>query len=164
MDKTAFQWGIEPLRKYATFSGRAPRSEYWYYYLLTIFANMLGSVVDFVSGVPVLGAVLAVALLLPSLAVYVRRLHDLDRRGWWLFAPLAGLFPIAIGLATGGTALFSKSGPSGSGLIWTGIGALTFFGGGVLLFVWFCTRGTEGANRFGDDPLNPTDDFVEVFS
>ena len=164
MDRTGIQWGFEPLRKYATFSGRAPRSEYWWFYLLTVLVQGFAATVDNVSGSEYAGYAIALALALPWTAVYVRRLHDLDRSGWWTLAPLSGLIPAAIGLAVGGPALFAKTGPSGPGLVLAGIGALVFFGICILQFVWLCTRGTSGPNRFGDDPLDPTADVAAVFS
>lgn len=163
MDKTALQWAIEPLRKYSTYSGRAPRAEYWWFYLLTCIVQGFGSVIDTFSGNPYSGGVIGLALLLPTLAVTNRRLHDLDRKGWWLLAPLVGVLPAGLGLLTGGKALYAPGGPSGSGLILMAIGALVFFGIAVLLFVWFCTRGTAGPNRFGDDPFDPMQDVAEIF-
>ena len=157
------QWAIEPLRKYSTYSGRAPRAEYWWFYLLTCVVQGIGSVIDILSKTQYSGGLIGLALLLPTLAVTNRRLHDLDRKGWWLLAPLLGLLPVALGLLTAGPALYAPEGPSGSGLVFMVIGGLAFFGGAVLLFVWFCTRGTVGPNRFGDDPFDPAQDVAEVF-
>jgi uncharacterized membrane protein YhaH (DUF805 family) len=79
------------LRQYAGFHGRARRSEYWWF---TLFAGVLefaAAIVDVVAHTPVIGLVVDLALLLPTLAVGVRRLHDTDRSGWWL---LLGLIPL----------------------------------------------------------------------
>lgn len=74
------------LKKYATFDGRARRSEYWWFILFSILVQMGGGIVgQAVSGL------LCLALLLPSLAVGARRLHDTGRSGWWL---LVGLIPL----------------------------------------------------------------------
>jgi len=89
------------LSKYATFSGRAPRSEYWWWVLATsVFAIFL-RVIDGAAVVPLLGLeplvvwslgplgmLGALALLLPNLAVAVRRLRDTDRSGWWILIVL----------------------------------------------------------------------------
>ena len=76
------------LSKYATFEGRASRSEYWYFVLFTV---LLSFATALISDVLNLFALLAIAL--PSLAVGVRRLHDTDRSGWWYliwFVPVVG--------------------------------------------------------------------------
>lgn len=85
-------WFLEPLRKYATFSGRARRMEYWMFSLAVFIGSLLFAVVDVAFGTAVLGIVFALAILLPALAVTVRRLHDTGRSGWWL---LIALVPFA---------------------------------------------------------------------
>ena len=79
------------MQKYANFSGRAMRSEYWWFILAYIIAYIVLAIVDYVLGVQLLTAILSLGLLIPSIAVGVRRLHDLDKSGWWL---LLGLIPI----------------------------------------------------------------------
>jgi uncharacterized membrane protein YhaH (DUF805 family) len=79
------------MQKYANFSGRAIRSEYWWFVLAYIIAYLVLAIVDYVLGAQLLTAILSLALLSPSIAVGVRRLHDLDKSGWWL---LLGLIPI----------------------------------------------------------------------
>lgn len=85
------------LRQYVGFHGRARRSEYWWFFLFTSLLTLVASFVDSALGIadelgngPV-GAVAGLAILLPSLAVGVRRLHDTGRSGWWL---LIGLIPL----------------------------------------------------------------------
>ncbi|MEK7890617.1 DUF805 domain-containing protein [Burkholderia contaminans] len=113
------------LNKYATFEGRARRAEYWYFVLLTTVLSIAAQIIG-VAGrdggliTLLLLAVLALislALIIPGIAVSVRRLHDTGRSGWFL---LLGLIPVV---------------------------------GGILLLVWTCSRGTEGPNRFGADPI-----------
>ncbi len=70
---------ITCLTKYVDFDGRASRSEYWWFFLFQIIAIMVLSVV-----LPLLGSIASLALLLPALAVGVRRLHDIGKSGWWL--------------------------------------------------------------------------------
>ena len=110
-------------RNYVNFSGRAIRSEFWYWTLFyVVVAVVLGLIDQRLNPGTRLGAssfvniIVLVALFLPSLAVSVRRLHDIDRTGWWVLLDL------------------------------TTIGTL------VLLY-WACLRGTVGANRFGPDPM-----------
>src|SRR4051794_41890965 len=85
------------LTQYAGFSGRARRSEYWWFALASFLASVVASIIDAAIGVSILEGILTLALLVPSLAVAVRRLHDTGRAGWWV---LIGLIPLlgAIGL------------------------------------------------------------------
>jgi uncharacterized membrane protein YhaH (DUF805 family) len=85
---------VATLKKYADFSGRARRTEYWLFVLFNMVIAVLLSVIDYVLSSPgIIGLLFALAILLPSIAVGVRRLHDTDRSGWWLliaFVPLIG--------------------------------------------------------------------------
>jgi len=103
---------------YVNFAGRATRSEYWYWVLFVIVASIVASITDVVLGIRLFKPIFGLAVLLPSIAVGIRRLHDLDRCGWWL---LLNFIPLI---------------------------------GAIVLIVWFCSRGTVGANRFGPDPLS----------
>ncbi|MEX0733596.1 MAG: DUF805 domain-containing protein [Steroidobacteraceae bacterium] len=92
------RWFLAVLKKYATFSGRAPRAEYWYfilfYFLILIGLSIIDSALGLYSGmygIGPLGALFALSMFIPSLAVGVRRLHDIGRSGWWL---LIGLIPL----------------------------------------------------------------------
>jgi len=85
-------WYIEVLKKYAVFSGRARRTEYWIFFLFNfIIAFALGFIEGLVKGPGVLGALYSLAVLIPSVAVGVRRLHDTNRSGWWLLISLIPL-------------------------------------------------------------------------
>ncbi len=80
--------------KYATFTGRAQRAEYWYFYLFNILAYIAISLVfGFISNrlAGVASALYALAIFMPALAVAVRRLHDTDRSGWWVLISLIPL-------------------------------------------------------------------------
>lgn len=91
-------WFLLALKKYATFSGRSQRSEYWYFflfYLLIVLAlglldSALGTFVED-EGLGLLSGIFVLAMLIPSIAVGVRRLHDIGRSGWWM---LISLVPI----------------------------------------------------------------------
>jgi len=93
-------WYVEVLKKYAVFDGRARRKEYWYFFLLNILASIALTGIDAMIGtfdahvgIGLLGGVYILAVLLPGLAVSVRRLHDTDRSGWWVlisFIPVIG--------------------------------------------------------------------------
>ncbi|WP_344124294.1 DUF805 domain-containing protein [Streptomyces blastmyceticus] len=85
-------WYVDVLKKYTMFSGRADRPEFWMFTLISFLISIVLAVVDAALGTsPLLGALYSLAVLLPSLAVGVRRLHDTDRTGWWL---LIALIPI----------------------------------------------------------------------
>ena len=94
--------------KYATFSGRARRAEYWYWFLFSILAGaaagILGTTLFGGAGLG-LRAIVSLALFLPGLAVYVRRLHDTDHSGWWMLIvfTIIGAIPLLIWLCTEGT-------------------------------------------------------------
>ena len=76
------------LSKYLTFAGRARRSEYWWFQAALAIAFVVASIVDAITGVPVVTLVVSLGLFLPGLSVLVRRLHDVDRKGWWYFIAL----------------------------------------------------------------------------
>ena len=76
---------------YVKFSGRAIRSEYWYWVLFTVLGSIAAGIIDAVLGMSIIDGLFGLATILPSIAVAVRRLHDLDRSGWWI---LIGLIPI----------------------------------------------------------------------
>jgi uncharacterized membrane protein YhaH (DUF805 family) len=93
-------WYFEVLKKYAVFSGRAHRTEYWMFYLfnflisfgVAFFEGLLG-------GEGVIWIVYSLAVFLPALAVLVRRLHDTGRSGWWVLIaliPLAGAIVLLV--------------------------------------------------------------------
>ena len=88
-------WYLGVLKKYADFNGRARRKEFWMFALISFIIAVILSVVDGMIGVPVLGAIYALNVLLPSIAVGARRFHDIGKSGWWL---LIGLIPLLGGL------------------------------------------------------------------
>jgi len=78
-------------KKYATFSGRASRSEYWFFYLFYIIIYVIGMVVESSAGITNLSTLFVLPILLPQLAVSVRRMHDTDHSGWFLLVPIYNL-------------------------------------------------------------------------
>ncbi len=152
------EWMIMPLKRYAEFSGRSRRKEFWFYSLLNLL--ILGVLVALrfgsggtasimeaargggvfavygamFGGIGILIALWSLATFIPSLAVSIRRLHDRDMSGWWYLGFLVGsLIPL--------------------------INFLVSIGFLVLM----CLEGTRGPNRFGPDPKNPAAG-AEVFS
>src|SRR4051794_17675133 len=77
--------------KYVGFSGRARRSEFWWFTLFAVILYIVVAIIDAAIGSSILGIIVGLALLLPSLAVTVRRLHDTGRSGWWI---LIGIIPV----------------------------------------------------------------------
>jgi uncharacterized membrane protein YhaH (DUF805 family) len=111
------------LTQYVGFSGRARRSEYWWFFLFSILVNIVTTILDTTLGTTfddssngVIGLIVSLALFLPGLAVAIRRLHDTDRSGWWI---LIGLIPII---------------------------------GWIILLVFYVQNGTAGPNSYGPDP------------
>lgn len=118
--------------KYVTFSGRAARSEFWWFVLFAFGGQMVLSWLDIAlfgttevgpgsfsgqTDTPVFSTLFALATFLPYISVTVRRLHDRDKSGWWYWLVLIPLVGI------------------------------------IILIVWWATEGTQGNNRFGPDPL-----------
>lgn len=128
------EWMLLPLKRYADFSGRSRRKEFWMFALGVFIAEIVVSIVERVLGLSgMVGGVygplmliLVLGLLVPNLALGVRRLHDQDKSGWFL---LLAFIPLI---------------------------------GGIILLVFFCLEGTKGPNRFGPDPLDPAG--VEAFA
>ena len=103
------------LGQYAGFSGRARRSEYWWFYLFAVLVYAVAAGIDAVIGVTAVIIIATLGLIIPTLAVTVRRLHDTSRSGWWIligFVPLIGaivLFVFEVLDSTPGT---NEYGPS----------------------------------------------------
>ena len=117
---------FEPLRKYAQFNGRARRREYWPFTLVAVTIRIFFELLALAPGEgpespnPFVGlsALVTFALLLPSLAVGVRRLHDTDRSGWWILIgiiPILGWIALIILLALDGTRGRNRFGPDPKG-------------------------------------------------
>jgi uncharacterized membrane protein YhaH (DUF805 family) len=144
---------------YVNFRDRACRSEFWFWLLFCALGGIATAIIDYVSGIQlesgkqleIANTLFGLVTLIPGIAMAIRRLHDLDRTGWWwllYFVPmsLAGIF--AAYYIFGATTNY-----------W--IAAACLFGViqiicWIVLLIWFCTRGTNGPNRFGPDPLAVT--------
>jgi len=115
-------WYLAVLKKYAVFTGRAQRKEYWMFFLFNIIIAILLGIIEVVIGISpdadesILANIYSLAILLPSLAVSVRRLHDIGRSGWWI---LIGLIPLI---------------------------------GVIVLFVFAVQDGQTGPNQYGPNP------------
>ncbi len=137
--------------KFVTFKGRASRSEYWFWALFTILVSVLTGFIDafaFPTMVDVspLNSLANLIMLLPSLAVSFRRLHDTNRSGWWV-----GGFYIAL-IAISGVAILALANDPNAQQTANNFIPLLVLGVViyvVVLIVFLCQRGTPGPNRFG---------------
>jgi uncharacterized membrane protein YhaH (DUF805 family) len=96
-----FNYYIAAMKKYATFQGRSRRSEYWYMYLVVILANFIGGFIDGAlslsgaTGAGPIGGIISLIHILPTIAAGVRRMHDINKSGWWLLVPIYNIFLLA---------------------------------------------------------------------
>lgn len=159
-----------PFKKFADFSGRARRAEYWWFYLFQIFIYLAMIGFTFLAAgnpqsvavmlvfliVPV--ALFALICLIPNLAVTVRRLHDTDKSALWLLLYAPGVINAFMGLADG------LKGINDYNTIRSGNPLLTLAAAicNIVMLYLMRAKGTEGPNRFGDDPKGRSID-VSVF-
>ena len=103
-------WYTTVLKKYAVFEGRARRSEYWYFFLANFLISILLAFVDGALGLLDFGisTIYSLAVLVPSLAVAVRRMHDVGKSGWFILIPIYN-FILAVTEGEQGT---NKYGPN----------------------------------------------------
>lgn len=152
---TPVDWAKRPIvEKYAEFSGRASRAEYWWFVLALIVAYIVLGIVESILGIHhmifysygPLTALLWLATLVPGLSVGVRRLHDTSRSGWWILLPIV---PYVIAIVIGGPAILA------GGLAGLGLAALFAFLGlicAIVLLVFMVLPGSPGENRYGPNP------------
>jgi uncharacterized membrane protein YhaH (DUF805 family) len=81
-------WYLEVLKKYAEFNGRARRSEYWYFVLFNTIISFVLGIIGGMANTTILGTLYFLAILLPSIAVGVRRMHDVGKSGWYVLIPI----------------------------------------------------------------------------
>lgn len=112
-------WFMTALKKYATFSGRSRRSEYWQFFLVYVVILVAASVIDAMlmsdEGTSMLTILVVFGLLLPSVAVTVRRFHDIGKSGWWFFinlVPAVGPLLLLYFMAQDGQAQENAYGPN----------------------------------------------------
>ena len=150
---TPVDWAKRPImEKYADFSGRAPRPEYWWYVLGLIIAGIVLSMIESILGLRgmiigiygPLSCLLLLGTIVPSLAVGARRLHDSNRSGWWqLLAWGPYVLLLLIRPATGG----------GFGtLALAGMLSIIALICAIVVIVFMVLPGTPGDNRFGPNP------------
>ncbi|WP_181404548.1 DUF805 domain-containing protein [Asticcacaulis tiandongensis] len=172
---TDLSLAIQPLKKYFDFKGRARRTEYWLFFALQVAISVVFNLFQAAGGATAgiatgLGMLVSLGLLIPSLAVGVRRFHDTGRTGWWIiFYPvvyiisvfafafthphlaegLAGLDPSTLesGDPEALTAFFNILGPQA--ILWV---VLPTWIASLVTFVFHVQDGQPQPNKFGDDP------------
>lgn len=192
VEKSPVAWAITPLKKYAQFSGRAPRAEFWWFMLLCLIGYMvtyfmlIGSIggmmvagtepnADILGALGVAGILFVLiwlALIIPTIAVQARRLHDTNRSGWWLggFYLLYGLYFVMLfgslgsAMVAGADGAAGPSAATGGMLIGTGILGIVLFVYMIVLIVFYCLPGTPGQNDYGADPYGAHENLEGVFS
>lgn len=108
-------WYLEVLKKYAVFSGRARRREYWMFFLVNFIVGLVLAVIGRVLDLEILQYLYSLAVLLPGLGVAVRRLHDTGRSGWWLLislVPLIGAIVLLVFLVSDSQPDTNQYGPN----------------------------------------------------
>ena len=86
------KWYVDVLKKYAVFNGRARRKEYWMFVLINVLISAALGFVGGLIGLSIIGSIYSLAVLVPSIAVGVRRMHDTDHSGWFLLIPFYNLY------------------------------------------------------------------------
>ena len=166
------EWMLMPLKRYADFSGRSRRMEYW---MWVVFQFLIGIVFVILmvalggaammrgdmAGLMAMGGVLIILYLLyllvsliflvPNLAVTIRRLHDTDRSGWWIMLFWGPYLLMIANSMMMGAKMASGGDPTTSGPI-AMVLMLAFFVGALVLLVFMFLEGTKGPNRYGADP------------
>lgn len=89
-------WFIQALKNYAAFEGRARRKEFWYFILFFMLSFIVAGLVDSLIGLPILSAIAFLGLIIPSISVSVRRLHDTGRSGWWYLLSLVPIVSLVL--------------------------------------------------------------------
>lgn len=147
------------LENYANFNGRARRSEYWYFvlfnFLFSLVARFLDSLINF-QNLEIIGTIYSLAVFIPSLAVSVRRLHDIGKSGWIFLIVNVVLVILAMFLVLGSFMhTFNSS-------------ALQIISGVLMLgvVIWFlimlCKEGDDFTNKYGPDPKANDEEIEQI--
>lgn len=126
-------------KNYANFSGRATRSEYWWWFL----ANFL--ITSAAALIPFLNIVWGLVTLVPSFALAFRRMHDVGRSGAWIFAPVAGFVFVLLGIGSAEAAALDRD----AAQILVVLGVLVSVGFGIFVFVCTLLDSRPGKNEYG---------------
>lgn len=137
---TIFDSYTNCFRKYATFSGRSARKEYVTFTVVNYILSLILGLV------PILGGIFFLAIIIPGIAVSVRRLHDLNKSGWWLISPYALIILGFIAYASS-----DHRGDPSTAFVLLILGGLSV----LAMSIWMLFfKGSTGTNRFGDVQTN----------
>ena len=109
-------WFLKCFHEYVTFSGRARRKEYWMFWLFNFIVSFVIGLIEGLAGMEVqfLSTLYSLAVLLPGISVSVRRLHDIEKSGWWLWigvVPIVGAIVLLVFACLEGTKGPNRFGP-----------------------------------------------------
>ena len=151
------KWWLKCIKNYVTFEGRARRREYWMFVLFNVIFSIILGFLDAIffkayiipGKMGYLGTIYGLFVFLPSLAVIVRRLHDIGRSGWWL----AGYYGLAIvcGILMLVGSVMIIAGRT-AGIVLSLVDLLVFFVAGIWMLVWMCRDSQPGHNAYGPNP------------
>ncbi len=149
-------WYMAVLKKYFVFSGRARRKEFWFFVLFSTIISILLSVVDVMvgtyntfSGTGLLSQLYSLAVFIPYIAVTVRRLHDINKSGWWIMMPLGVIIIVGIFAAI----VIPSMGENASPVVGVFIG-LVSLASMITMLVFLVTDSDQGPNKYGENPKN----------
>lgn len=150
-------WWLKCIKNYVTFEGRARRKEYWMFILFNLIFSVILSIFDAIffnayiipGKMGYLSSLFGLFVFLPSLAVIVRRLHDIGRSGWWV-AGYYGLTLVCTILAVIGLAMSIAGSSTGMVLIFVGFVAILI--AAIWMLVWMCLDSQPGDNAYGPNP------------
>lgn len=138
-------------KRYFDFKGRTSRGNYWWAFLAQFIVAILVGFIANMLDISALDSLWSLVTLIPGLSLCVRRLHDVDRSGWWIvivYVPLI-LFVVSITMTTATILLNSgDTAVGGFGLMTIVFGLLTLVAG-IYYIILFVKQGTQGANRYG---------------
>jgi len=146
--------------KYFTISGRARRSEYWWFYLFTVLLGIVAGIFDGILGLGaedlgVLGTIATLVTIIPTITAQVRRLHDTGRSGWWV----GGAFIAAIVFVFLIIGIVGMSGLDGTSDVFAGsmgvfflVFVVAFLIYGIVMLVFMCQDSHTGDNQYGPSP------------
>ena len=143
--------------KYATFSGRARRSEYWYFYLFNLIVAVgLSLLTVVIPSLKILSSIYSLAVFIPGLAVAVRRLHDIGKSGWTILILMIPSIIFGIILSLYLFKTYDGYNPSTLLTILLGIFGLITFALAIMFIVWMCKDSQSNENQYGPNPKQPS--------
>jgi uncharacterized membrane protein YhaH (DUF805 family) len=134
--------------KYADFSGRARRSEYWFWVLFNLIVGFVANMISSLLGSLTLYLIVIVALLIPSISVTVRRLHDIGKSGWYYLLPAVPFVAMFFLLFT----YFVTYDASNSIFYIIGLFEIAALVLTIIFIIWMAKDSQPGMNKYGPNP------------